>query len=58
MCIRDRTQGDFEEIEPLRARLVEPLERLSGALQAAQDDVQAQLTALWGLLQDLSLIHI
>ena len=50
--LRSLTQGDFEEIEPLRARLVEPLERLSGALQAAQDDVQAQLTALWGLLQD------
>lgn len=48
--LRPLTQGDFESIEPLRARLVEPLTALEEEFRAAQGDLTAQLTALWMLL--------
>ncbi len=44
------TRGDFEMIEPLRARLMEPLVALRDALSAARN-TRDQLTALWRLLE-------
>ena len=44
------TRGDWEAVEPLRARLVAPLVELEEAFRAAGGDLTAQLTALWTLL--------
>lgn len=48
--LRPLTQGDFEAMEPLRARLTQPLLALEEEFRAADGNLEAQLTALWNLL--------